>query len=87
MADKDPKPDPNEEITLTRGELEDFLARRERDASMTDDEKQVRTMIREEVKAVFDGLFEIEPDDDGKRRQTPKGTERGQSLMDAFLGK
>jgi len=88
---EDEQRDPNEKITLTRAELEAALERKSREATMTDDEKRVRSMVREEVKGAFDELFAIDDDDDepDKRKQSPKGagSKGSKSIWDQFAGK
>jgi hypothetical protein len=68
-----------------------MLSRKEREATMTDDEKKVRSLVREEVKGAFDELFAVEDDDDDageKRKQAPKGagSKGSKSLWDTFAG-
>jgi hypothetical protein len=84
-------PDPNEQITITRAELEAALERRQREATMTPEQKEVRSMIREEVKGAFDELFQIDDDEAGEsqRKQSPKGAGKSggtKSLWDQFTG-
>lgn len=42
------------EVTMTKGELETLLADRERRGKMTDEEKQIRSIVREEVGSTLD---------------------------------
>lgn len=85
--------DDDEKITLTRGQLKELRDRTMAEATMPEDERKVRGLIRDEVKAAFDELFDVAADDDdddaGKRKQSPKGTGKKSgagSLFDAFLG-
>jgi len=84
-----PKDDEQETVTLSKAELESLLADRERKAKMPDDEKRLRAIIRDETAGILreqlDELFSAEDDDDeGKRRQAPKGTKG--DLFAGFLG-
>jgi hypothetical protein len=46
--------DDEEQITISRKDLDDLLAKRERDAKMSDDERNVRKIVREEVGSILD---------------------------------
>jgi hypothetical protein len=43
----------DEQITMTKADLEELLATRERDAKMDPSEKRVRQIVREESEGVF----------------------------------
>lgn len=64
MADKK-----DEQITMTKGELETMLADRDKRAKMTDEEKQIRSIVREEVGSTLDeklsAFFDLDGGDGG----------------------
>ena len=69
--------DPDEELTLTRGELDALLERRDKRAKMDDDEKRVRSIVRDEMEDALGAFFSFEDSGEGgegKRKQSPKGT-------------
>lgn|SRR5574337_390282 len=86
-----------ERITLTRAELDAYLSEREREAKMPEDEKRIRSIVRDEVgkgirealpKALSD-IFEDEGNEGPGDKQAPGGAGKSKtgSLIDSFLGK
>lgn len=80
----------DEELTLTRAQLKAMLDERDRTAKMGDEEKRIRSIIREEVGAtlkdalpgIFEGLFE----DEGTPGDKQKPGDTGKGLLRSFLG-
>ncbi len=78
----------DEEVTLTKAELKAMLDERDKTAKMGNEERRIRSIIREEVEGamrkslpgIFEGLFEDEPGDKQKPGDTGKG------LLRSFLG-
>ena len=74
----------DEQVTMTKGELEAMLADRDKRSKMTDEEKQIRAIVREEVGSTLDeklsAFFDLGENGEG-------GNNDGGGAQETFLTK
>lgn len=90
---KEKAPD-DEKISISRKELSDLLAERDREAKMSDDEKRIRSIVRDEtgrtledkLPKILSDLFtdDSEPGDEQEPGDT--GKQKVSGLIEQFLG-